>query len=70
MQAWGRREPLKVTSDQSDRLTWKPAARFVSPFDVGGCKKLKLHTGAAECCLSSPRPRLSRDLNRSMRACV
>lgn len=32
----------RFTSDQSDRLAWKPAARFVSAFDVGGCAKLKL----------------------------
>lgn len=63
----------RVTSDPADRLVGKPAARFVRSFEVGGCKMLKLrslHTlcRPTVCCLSAPRPRLSRDLNRS--ACV
>lgn len=61
--AWGREENKKSlwksTSYQCDRSAWKPGARFVPVFDVGGCKKLKnrsthTHTWEAVCCLSSP----------------
>lgn len=46
------------------------------PFDFGGCKKLKLqiapHTLCRLCAASAPppRPRLSRDLNRSVCVCL
>lgn len=64
-----KRSLWRFTSNQSDRSAWKPAQRLMS----GVVKSFKAanrstHTAVrlCVCCLSDPRPRLSRDLNRSV----